>query len=88
MAARLFPLWWPMPGEWIDRGSSGTAVRAQVNDLGPDCGAEAPSARTPGFTTVPTKSPIAPSVAPNCSICGKWAASGIGAKWPLGKASA
>ena len=46
--------------------------------------ADQPSAS--GLTTVSTKSPIAPSVAPICSICGKCPASAIGAKWPFGNA--
>ena len=41
-----------------------------------------------GLTTLSTKSPMAPSTAPGCSICGKWPASAIGAKWPLAKDSA
>ncbi|WP_416962499.1 hypothetical protein [Streptomyces sp. Agncl-13] len=49
---------------------------------------EQPQPATPGFTTVLTKLPIAPNVAPSASIWGKWAASAIGVKWALGKASA
>lgn len=45
-------------------------------------------AASSGLTTVSTKSPMAPRVRPSCSICGKWPASGMGAKWPLGKESA
>lgn len=64
------------------------AMRPRSTTRAPVVWLEGRQSVEPGFTTVFTKLPIASSVAPSASIWGKWAASGMGAKWPSGKASA